>query len=525
MIDFGEYSISDDALNHIAIGDFTQQLNPEDRKVSKMVITGGLHTYDGWKAYREKVQGLEHLHYYESTKDLYWYYARELQNGVITLKIPEELFQRRAANKTLFPDTYYKSGYLWKTLFPKTYGRKEVIEVIREALGNISKRESKGGSVIGYVNQGDKLKTMRVEILHRDKKINSAFPSWEQPNTGNNGKAYSHLDSIGFVFAESTEYFGDQKVWGRDIGVDLLEQDGGLISLIKKTPKLFLTRCIPNGNAFEWKRLRFKELLTLSETMKKTELDTICVYVKNHALNKMYGVIATQAYNELRGTDYWDRSTHNCFQFTRNIIDGLILTRLYDNRNGTNNFLGCVEYILNNMITSELGLDCWSKKMIHTEIASLVFKYESTENKVVYLKLLANSPIRKEFMWEFNVGTVIKQDLDLTTAKLDELAIILAPDLKIEFKLSHIYEYIKQSLGDTYALHYSRDELNKFVDDLFNNRGHKYSALIEDCISYCEPVDITPFGYQMAKLIESIPKEALDLTTIKKITKDYKRLH
>ena len=41
------------------------------------------------------------------------------------------------------------------------------------------------------------------------KEIFSAFPTWDQPMIGNNGKAYSHLDSTSFIMALSTEFFDE----------------------------------------------------------------------------------------------------------------------------------------------------------------------------------------------------------------------------------------------------------------------------------------------------------------------------
>src|ERR1019366_6605560 len=71
-----------------------------------------------------------------------WWFARELQNGCITLKIPRRMFTKGAAGITQQPDNYYKSGYLWKTLFPVTFTEDDIIDVIGEALKNLDRELS-----------------------------------------------------------------------------------------------------------------------------------------------------------------------------------------------------------------------------------------------------------------------------------------------------------------------------------------------------------------------------------------------
>ena len=169
-----EYSLSEGALCHITNGDITERLYDieGERNAGKLtILKGGLHTVSGWLEFKKRHPSLKHLFHYASNTEPFWYYARELQNGVVCLKLPKELFQSKAAKITMFPDKFYKSGYLWKTLFPEYFTTEKIIEVINEALHNLDKDASNDNQLIGYALCAEPMTAMRVVIQVRGKEI------------------------------------------------------------------------------------------------------------------------------------------------------------------------------------------------------------------------------------------------------------------------------------------------------------------------------------------------------------------
>ncbi|MCZ6145092.1 hypothetical protein O5255_27755, partial [Escherichia coli] len=80
----------------------------------------------------------------------------------------------------------------------------EILDLLNDALLNISKHESRDGELICYYKIDEPLNCMRIAVLYRNGEINSFYPTWSQPNTGNNGKPFSFFDNIGHVISESS---------------------------------------------------------------------------------------------------------------------------------------------------------------------------------------------------------------------------------------------------------------------------------------------------------------------------------
>ncbi|MGB9189953.1 MULTISPECIES: hypothetical protein [unclassified Acinetobacter] len=195
-----------------------------------------------------------------------WFYVRELQNGVLTAKLPRTLFNKRAASATLSVDKYYISGYLWKTLFPANTDKIKLLEYIKEGLENLDLEKSENAQLFGYCNiQSDPTKIIRLMyFIHDDNNIASCFPTWTQPYTGNNGKAFSHKHVLSYPIVQSTmmiDYnFDRKKLPLTKLDIDLLETKAILVSgkddfIIEKdiqnlNIKLTSNR-IPNLIAFE----------------------------------------------------------------------------------------------------------------------------------------------------------------------------------------------------------------------------------------------------------------------------------
>lgn len=107
-----EYTLSEGSLNHIINGDISERhdKNEGGKPFLTKILSGGLHTLDAWNTFLDYRPEIKHALLFEPRNMETWYYTRELQNGVILLKIPRECFQSQAAKITLFPETFYK----WK---------------------------------------------------------------------------------------------------------------------------------------------------------------------------------------------------------------------------------------------------------------------------------------------------------------------------------------------------------------------------------------------------------------------------
>lgn len=396
-----EYSLGDSALNHILNGDVSERLFDiaGKRNAGKlMILKGGLHTVIGWKNFRKLHPDLKHLHQYNSDKDKYWYYARELQNGVICLKMPKELFQSKAAKMTMFPDEYYKSGYLWKTLFPEHFTSEEIIALIDEALLNLDKEESTDSQLIGYALRSDPMTAMRIVIQVRGKQIQSAFPAWTQPSTGNNGKPYTHSDSIGFNIAASTVYFDDDTSNQLVKSSSVFDYEIGLGSIVSNTPEVLLTRELPKDgeDKIKWKNRRQYHLMEYAGSLSDMGLSHIYKYITDIAITKFNYEMMVAAYNDSLESVDSDLRVKNSFSFTQNIIDSLDILFFSDQFRALNNFPMAIESLLENQFTTTGGLDSLNKKRIHKRILEHVLIHHNKGIISSYVELISDSQVRKE---------------------------------------------------------------------------------------------------------------------------------
>lgn len=107
----GAYELTELALWHILVGDTAvRPIIKLGVRATETALSGGLHTWDGWEELLKQHTGVVHLLEYEARRHDDWFYAGELQNGVITLKIPRRMFTGDAASITMQPDIHYKSG-------------------------------------------------------------------------------------------------------------------------------------------------------------------------------------------------------------------------------------------------------------------------------------------------------------------------------------------------------------------------------------------------------------------------------
>ena len=488
------------AMDHIILGDIKDRVNRHDgvNTVDK-ILTGGMHTIDGWKNFLTFHPCVSHVRYFNSDVHTSWYYGRELQNGVVTLRIPKKLFGGKAAKITKFPDYYYKSGYLWKTLFPKGIGEEELLNIIEESLSNINAEDTSQGEIIGYCNIHDPLKIMRVVIMFRDNKIHSVFPSWTQPNTGNNGKAFSHIDNIGHVINAATVYFDDVNSVG---GSSFIDENKIIQSLNKNTPNIFLTRSKPGKYTEKWVEVRDKTLKEFVYGASESEALEIYNYVTDIKICKEYELVRRWGYNYEFGNIKKSLAVFNSFQIPQNIIDSLSALYSYDILYGSRYFSLAVDYLLKNMVTF-VGIDSWVKRKIFVKIVSLLPSYDDLALVKKFLNSFSESPTRREFYIEFSFDSQVKKDLKMPLEEIpDELILVENPSLNLKVEYRHFLEYINENLGETYSLHFNDQQRRFFVEELILSGGDNYKELIEDTVRYVTLSDFNSFPDYFDELIK-----------------------
>ncbi|MBB1450060.1 hypothetical protein H5159_03015 [Pseudoalteromonas sp. SG43-1] len=519
--------LTEHALEHVLKGDFV--LRPIKGRENMKVLSGGLHTCEAWIDFRNCYEDeLEHLHFYNNEQHKFWYYGRELGNGVVTLRLPRELFAGKAAKITMYPDDYYKSGYLWKTLFPVGFDREKIIKVIEEALANEDIAQRKQGQIVGYINTDEPLSMMKVVIQHRGKEIKSVFPAWTQPNTGNNGKPYSHYENIGFVIAQSTQYFNDRKKLKLSSCFNFAGESFEVEKLHLYTPELFKARKNPRlGQSLsDWKGARINEL-------KKFELDSeqndlVYNYLNDFSLIKFHPEIVSCAYTHVWEAIASDTSFYNSFQIIQNIVDGLhylYVTKQKDR------LVTTIEYILANMVSHTL-FDLMSKKRILSAIVKVVVASKRPELSYKFLLGLSQSPVRREAYIEYNLDSLSKKKL-LSSLPMsdfpDELCMVKNPSLELELDFDDFIEILKEALGETYTLNFKSEALNTLLNDLIEEQGPNFKKLIIESLRYFNGEDFTSLSAHIKAILETAECfEDLDRELLSKsvglILRDYCRI-
>lgn len=519
--------LTEAAINHIVQGNFsTRPVKDEDNMV---ILSGGLHTYDSWIEFRNKHSDkLEHLHFFNSYKHQYWYYARELGNGVITLRLPRELFTGKAARITMYPDDYYKSGYLWKKLFPKGYDKSRILSVIEEALENEDQAQRRPGQIFGYINNNDPLFKMKVAIQFRGKEIKSAFPTWTQPNSGNNGKPYSHYDNIGFVIAQSTEYFNDKEKLNNKNFFSFSGSSINAEEIHLHTPTIFENREIPNSrnSKLEEARKRKEELKNYKAS--KEENDTIFNYLNDFTLVKFYPELLTGVYESANHKLSKDKHFYNTFQVVQNFVDGLYYLQL---TNQTDRLTQTIIFMLNNMVSHTM-LDLLSKKRIISTMINIVESENRPELSYKFIISLSTSPIRREAYIEYSLDSINKKKLNKSLPLddiPDEFCVIVDPSLDIGIGHEDFIEILKEILGETYTLNFKEDKLNCILEDLIEQQSKNFRILLKHNLSHFTPEDLTSLSNSIGTILNSASKHTDGdkdklITCVGLILRDYCRI-
>jgi len=487
----GKYELTELALKHILAGETAvRPVNALGVRAAEVVLSGGLHTWAGWEDLLKQHAGVVHLLEYDLDRHDDWFYARELQNGVITLKIPRKMFSGDAASITMKPDVNYKSGYLWKTLYPLGYSEDDVINVLTEALDNLDREDSKlptaeqpAGVLYGYALLDDPLKTMKLRIQVWGCQIQSAFPSWEQPATGNNGKPYSHSHSINFNIANSTIHHERYaRVWGPVFP----ENRFSMLELMNLTPAFILRRPRrdPAISIKSWRETREVELIAITPLMTPDELQRIEIYLRDFVCSKdPYGVQANLYLHHADKIRHID-PLFNAAQIAENVAECIQVLTHSDMQHGTRRAMDAMVRFLGMAIVHTGGLNSLMFKRVLGEFVEAAAGHHDDNSLREFFAALAASPCRAALYSEFDLNPFVKRN--------DETGwwMIGVSEVDIELKSEHLYDFIALNLGENY-MRFSKDQRLAIAQGVFPRPEQQ--EMVADAMSFLSGIDFQFF--------------------------------
>lgn len=521
--DTGQYELSENSLKHILFGDTAvRPVRGADGRTHEIALSGGLHTWTGWEKFVALHPKVVHLLQYREDQHDDWFYARELQNEVITLKIPRLLYTGDAASITRQPDLHYKSGYLWKTLFPRSYSQQSILNAIGEALQNIDREDSilptaekLLGVAYGYANTHEPFAAIKLRVQLEGNQIKSAFPAWEQPYTGNNGKPYSHEHSISFQIAASTVAAADyQEVYGPAFP----EKKFNLTALVMQTPSFIRTR--PRRGAVVavdvWQASRLKDLQQVAATVSPKDLDQIESYLGDYVCAKDPFYVQRGLYaNHLDLIDA-DAEVFNSAQLTENVGECLWVLAICDKRFNKRRSIDAAVRFLRMAVVHTGGLNTLMFKRLLGRMLKIALEHQDGNAIKEFLAALAGAPCRAALYTEFDLNPFVKKNDD------DGLMIIGQSGVEMELKPEHLLEFVAFNLGENYLLCFSKEERLALARKALGSPG--MLRMVEDTMLRFVGSDFDffmPAGFDF-KGIKNKTKPAED--DLLAIAKDYSRM-
>ncbi len=513
----GNYILSEKAINHIINGDFSerQTKNAEGNTVLTKIISGGLHTFSAWNNFLSNRLDITHGLLVDSNQSEKWYYARKLQNGVILLKIPRDCFQSKAANITKFPETYYKSGYLWKTLFPIKFSPKNIISTIDEALNNINIEESNEALIIGCANPNDLFKSMKIRIQVRENEILSAFPTWEQPMTGNNGKPFSHIDSINTIISSSCIFANNDREKYLDNTIGKWNANT-LDYYFKHTPDLIKNRKNPKKGKKRKKQLvqRGNELIQFGENSTKNEIEELYNLITTdeylrHSLD-FVRFYYNHSFNDIKKS----LKIRNTISVFENLQEILIIINAWDLKNNRNFAVEIIHKLLKVRFIRTGGIDQWEIKRLSNLICEIISSYANSAITIDFLKALSKSPTRIGFYCEFNLNPYFIPNPAL---------IGLTGNVELPLSENHFYDFVSQNLGINYTSNFN-DDFNKELVRKLQIEEHLHGIrIVKDLIKFSVGSDFNYFSTSLIELVSLIKLDKNSINIIDSIIYDYHR--
>lgn len=521
--DAGKYELSESGLDHILWGDTAiRPRGGPDGRTPESVLSGGLHTWEGWQKFVALHPNVVHLLQYRVGQHDDWFYARELQNGVITLKIPRHLYTGDAATITKQPDLHYKSGYLWKTLYPLSYTQETILKVIHEAFLNIDQEDSAPpnaekplGVIFGYANVHDPLNAMKLRIQLDGNQIRSAFPAWEQPFTGNNGKPYSHEHTISFLVAASTLQWGKfQVVYGPAFPGDRFDWRG----LVMQTPMFIRARPLRDRTVAVdvWQADRLKKLEQVAAAAKQEELHFIESYLGDYVCSKDPFFVQLQLYANC--LDYVDAESDffNAAQLTENVGECIQVLAFCDRRLNTRHAIAASVRFIRMAVVHAGGLNTLMFKRLLGRMLTIALNHPDASALKDLLEALAAAPCRATLYTEFDLNPFVKKNDE------DGLCIIGLPHIEMEFRPDHLLEFVAFNLGENYLLLFSKEERLAIARKILNAPGMLRMA--EDAMALFIGSDFDFFMPAKLELQELGTRAAPAEDDLLAIAKDYSRM-
>lgn len=521
--DANEYELSESALDHILWGDTAiRPRGGSDGLTQETVLAGGLHTWAGWQKFVAMHPKVVHLLQYRFGQHDDWYYARELQNGVITLKIPRHLYTGDAASITRQPDLHYKSGYLWKTLYPLSYTKEVILKTIGEALQNIDQEDSAPpdaakplGVIFGYANVHDPLKAIKLRIQLDGNQIKSAFPAWEQPFTGNNGKPYSHEHTIFFQIAASTlQWEKFQVVYGPAFPGDRFDWRG----LVMQTPVFIQARPLRDRTVAVdlWQADRLMQLKRVAEVATQEEILFIESYLGDYVCSKDPFFVQLQLYANCLYLIDAEAVLFNAAQLTENVGECIQVLAFCDRRFNTRHAIAASVRFIRMAVVRAGGLNTLMFKRLLGRMLIIAFDHPDASALKDLLEAIAAAPCRATLYTEFDLNPFVKKN--------DEhgLCIIGLPHIEMELGPDHLLEFVALNLGENYLLLFSKEERLAIARKILDAPGMLRMA--EDAMALFVGSDFDFFMPAKLNLQELGTRSAPAENDLLAIAKDYSRM-
>lgn len=510
------YTISDSAINHIINGNISERQDKDsaNKTVLTKVIAGGLHTLSAWQTFLVNRPDIKHGLFFDPAKNENWYYCRELQNGVMLLKIPREAFQSKAAKITEFPETYYKSGYLWKTLFPIEYSKDDILIAINEALHNQDKEETEGDLIIGYTKNSDPLKVMKIRIQLRNKEILSAFPTWGQPMTGNNGKPFSHIEAINTVISGSTIYALDEKILIENLRFSWNNKK--MESLIRATPKFIIDRkaCKVGKARIEQRKKRNDELKEVSSKLTEYEIQDLLNLILTDDYLRYTAMVSIAFYNDSYKIIKNSLKIRNALSLYQNLIEILKVIYYNDLKNNTRKAFDFIKQFLKVRFINTGGIDQWEVKRLSNVIMEIISGYKDKNIALIFFELLIKSPCRIAFFTEFNFNQFFNKEMAI-------IGINDAYDEPLEQK--HFLVYVSENLGINYTLNFTDDFNIGLAKHIQYEIAENSIKLVDDSVRYSVAKDLNMFWSSFCAICDTFPLDENTIKLLDEVIYDYHR--
>jgi hypothetical protein len=519
----GEYMLSRRALNHIMLGDFTVRVEDDPSKPrTTKVLSGGLHVFSAWKSLLLEHPEIVSLDEFDSEVDGDWFYARELQNGVITLKIPKILFSGKAANLTLMPETYYKSGYLWKTLFPSGFTEADVLDCIRQALINVEREsllepivQGVDHHIIGYARTENPFTAMRIQIQLCGHEIRSAFPSWTQPWTGNNGKPFSHSDTISFLMSESV--LRAPPLHNLQSSLFVGKGKPSYEALKRITPFFVLARKLPKPEEAqdEWRTAREADLEKISKKMNRQDAMEVKAYLVDHIISKEPSFLQQQLYSSRIPQVSNNPLDFNACQISQNVFECFYVLLQYDIENDESFFLDCMKRYLSMTVIHTGGIHLFEVKRLYKLFLRGVRSHSRKDSISVFIEYLAVSPSRCALYHEFNVNTYTKKHDE------NSMIVIGVSDPKLPIRPEVVVDFVALNLGENYLVSFNQSQRLEIAGRILRQIPLAY---MRDTLRYFTGIDFQFFCDLLPSLLKIENKNPVNEKELIRVIKDYHRM-